>query len=177
MQYVSLFYLIIKFNATIMYMSKEIYQTENFIVETLQRPHISRTDGGHIFISPKVRILDRTLLSPKYAIEMMRLTMIAGEAMTTALNKNGINIERINYQDNGNWGVFKPEGTSLHIHLYGRSKSAVTQKYGEALNFPLPDTGFYDSFEPLNDEDIDEIKKEIENIFNEEKYQDLNWCL
>lgn len=157
-------------------MNKLIFETDNFLVETLERPHIIRTDGGHIFISPKMTLSDRTQLSPDLAVEMMRLTMVVGEAMVTALNRRGIDIGRINYQDNGNWDVFKPGGPSLHVHLYGRAKSAVTQKYGEALTFPLPDTGFYDSCEPLSDEDIVEIKKEIEIISRQEKYQNKSWC-
>jgi len=43
----------------------------------------------------------------------MKLTMMVGEAMATALNRRGIDIGRINYQDNGNWGVFGPEGPYL----------------------------------------------------------------
>ena len=158
-------------------MNKEIFQTKNFTVEAFGKPHITRTDGGHIWIVPKVRISDRTKLEPKLAIELMRLTMIIGEAMTNGLNKVGIDIGRINYQENGNWSVFKPEGPYLHIHLYGRAKSAKIQKYGDACNFPNRDSGFYDSFEPLNHGDIEEIKKEIELIIEREKYQDQNWHL
>lgn len=158
-------------------MSKEIYQTKNFTVLTLDKPHISRTDGGHIIISPKIKLVDRTQLAPEVAIEFMRLTMVTGEAMATALNNRGIDIGRINYQDNGNWNVFKPEGSSFHLHLYGRAKSAKIQKYGEACNFPQMETGFYDSFESLDDQDIQEIKQEIGRIFQREKYQDKNWHL
>jgi diadenosine tetraphosphate (Ap4A) HIT family hydrolase len=158
-------------------MNIQIYETENFLIETLEKPHVTRTDGGHIFISPKIRTLDRTLLTPELAIEMMRLTMIAGEALTTVMNRQGVDIGRINYQDNGNWGVFKPEGPELHIHLYGRAKSAKIQKWGEALSFPLPDTGFYDSCEPFTTEDIEEIRNEIDLISKREKYRDENWRL
>jgi diadenosine tetraphosphate (Ap4A) HIT family hydrolase len=158
-------------------MNKEIFQTKNFIVEIFEKPHISRTDGGHIVIIPKIRFSDRTQLSALLAIELMRLTMVVGEAMTTALNKRGIDIGRINYQENGNWSVFLPEGSFLHVNLYGRAKSAKIQKYGDALNFPHLETEFYDSFEPLNDGDIEEVKKEIELIFKQEKYQDQNWHL
>ena len=157
-------------------MNIKIFETDNFLVETLEKPHVSREEGGHIFISPKVRLLDRTRLSPELAIEMMRLTMVTGEAMVTALAKRGIDIGRINYQDNGNWGVFKSEGPELHIHLYGRAKNALVQKYGEALLFPQPSTGFYDSCEPLTNEDIEAIRNEIELAFKQEKYQDKNWC-
>ena len=152
-----------------------IYETPNFIVEAVNQPLVSREDGGHISINPKVRVKDRTLLSPKLAIELMYLTMLIGEAMEIGLNKRGIDIGRINYQDNGNWGVFKPEGPFLHVHLYGRAKSAKIQKYGEACKFPFRETGFYDGFNPLNDEDISEIKKQIELLLKTEKYSLSNW--
>jgi hypothetical protein len=95
--------------------------------------------------------------------------------MAKGMNNRGVDIGRINYQDNGNWSVFKPEGPYLHIHLYGRAKSAKIQKYGDATNFPQRETGFYDENEPLNDSDIAEIKKQIEEISKQEKYQDSNW--
>jgi diadenosine tetraphosphate (Ap4A) HIT family hydrolase len=148
-----------------------IYGTLNFSVLAHDRPHVDRADGGHIVILPKVRVKDRTYLSPSLAKELMKLTMIVGEAMATALNRRGIDIGRINYQDNGNWGVFRPEGPYLHIHLYGRAKSAKIQKYGEALHLPHRHTGFYDLFEPLNDGDIAEIHDEIERLSLTPKYQ------
>jgi diadenosine tetraphosphate (Ap4A) HIT family hydrolase len=156
-------------------MDIEIFQTENFIVEAAGKPHVTRTDGGHIRIQPKVKYTDRTQLSPQKAIELIRLTMVVGEAMSVALNRRGIDIGRINYQDNGNWTVFTPEGPWMHVHLYGRAKSAKIQKYGDACYFPQRSSGFYDKFEPLNKEDVLEIRKEIERIFNEEKYNDKNW--
>lgn len=154
-----------------------IYQTNNFIVEAVEKPLVTRTDGGHIAISPKVRVVDRTQLPPQMAIEMIRLTMLIGEAMTTGMNNRGIDIGRINYQDNGNWGVFLPEGPHMHIHLYGRAKSATIQKYGEACSFPFRETGFYDRFEPLNDGDIREIQSQIEILLKKEKYQLSQWGL
>ena len=150
----------------------EIYKTKNFVVEAVEKPHITRADGGHIKIYPKKRLVDRTQLSPKEAIELMKLTMVVGEAMTTALNSRGIDIGRINYQDNGNWSVFSPEGPYLHIHLYGRAKSAKIQKYGDALNLPHRETGFYDKCKPLNSKDIKEIRKQIEIILKRDKYKD-----
>jgi len=152
-----------------------IYETDNFIVEAMQKPLVTRKDGGHITISPKKRLDNRTLLTPNLATELMYLTMIIGEAMTIGLTNRGIDIGRINYQDNGNWGVFKPEGPYLHIHLYGRAKSATIHKYGEACIFPFRETGFYDDFEPLNEEDITEIKKQLANLLTLEKYLPKNW--
>lgn len=158
-------------------MDKEVIKTDNFIVLVVEKPHVSRMDGGHIKITPKIKLVDRTQLTPQLAIECMRLTMIVGEAMTTALNRRGIDVGRINYQDNGNWSVFKPEGPYFHIHLYGRAKSAKIHKWGDACQFPHRETGFYDSFEPLDDNDIEEINKEIKLIMQENKYQDKNWYL
>ena len=132
-------------------MVTSIYETDNFKVDTRDKPHITRADGGHLIINPKRKVSTRQELSASEAIELMKLTMIVGEAMTIAMNNRGVDIGRINYQDNGNWSVFKPEGPPPHIHLYGRAKSAKIQKYGEAAKFPLPSTGFYEGYEPLNE--------------------------
>lgn len=154
-----------------------IYQTSNYIVEAVQLPLVTRLDGGHICITPKERVENLTLLTPNLAIEQMYLTMLVGEAMTTGLINRGIDIGRINYQDNGNWGVLKAEGPYLHVHLYGRAKSATIQKYGEACYFPLRETGFYDAFEPLTDEDISEIQKQISLLLKTKKYKPSSWSL
>lgn len=154
-----------------------IHETNNFIVEAVDKPLVSREDGGHITITPKVRVDNLTLLTPGLATEQIYLTMLIGEAMTIGLINRGIDIGRINYQDNGNWGVFTPEGPYLHVHLYGRAKSANIQKYGEACSFPFRDTGFYDDFKPLNDQDILEIKKQIAILLKNEKYQLSGWKL
>jgi diadenosine tetraphosphate (Ap4A) HIT family hydrolase len=150
-----------------------IYETGNFTVMAHDKPHVDRLDGGHIVIVPKVRVRDRTQLSPEQAKELMKLTMIVGEAMEIALNRRAIDIGRINYQDNGNWGVFRPEGPYLHVHLYGRAKSARIHRYGDALYLPHRETGFYDAFQPLNDGDVREIRNEIERIATTKKYQNF----
>lgn len=144
-------------------------------MEAPEKPHVTRTDGGHIKICPKVKLLDRTQLPPKLAIELMRLTMLIGEAMATGLNNRGIDVGRINYQDMGNWDVFKPAGPYLHIHMYGRAKRAKIQKWGDSVHLPQRNTGFYDKFEPLNQEDILEIQKQIEILSQTEKYLPKNW--
>ena len=156
-------------------MTNTIYETLNFSVLAVDNPLVTRLDGGHIEITPKIRLDNRTLLTPKLAIEQMYLTMLIGEAMTLGLRKRGIDIGRINYQDNGNWGVFKTEGPFLHVHLYGRAKGAKIQKYGEACHFPFRETGFYDTFEPLNAGDIQEIQKQIEQLINTSKYASPDW--
>ncbi|MDD3711573.1 MAG: HIT domain-containing protein [Patescibacteria group bacterium] len=154
-----------------------IYQTNNFTVEAHQRPHVDRNDGGHVVIRPKERITDRQDLTPEQAIELMRLTIVAGEAMAKVMNERGVDIGRINYQDNGNWSVFNPEGPHFHMHLYGRAKSAKVHKYGQACYFPHIDDQpeYYENFKPLTKEDVEEIGREMEKIFADDKFSDEKW--
>lgn len=147
-----------------------IYETPNFDVISADRPHVDRLDGGHIRIVPKVRVADRTRLAPDLAKELMMLTMIVGEAMAVGLNRRGIDVGRINYQDNGNWSVFRPDGSYLHIHLYGRAKSAKVQKYGDALYLPHRKTGFYDGVKPLDDDDVREVRDQVERLLRTRKH-------
>jgi len=156
-----------------------IYISENFFVEAVEKPHVDRADGGHIKIYPKVRILDRQQLSPKHAIELMRLTIVVGQAMTKIMNEHGVDIGRLNYQDNGNWTVFKHKGSYLHIHLYGRAKSAKTHKYGQACFFPHKEERpeYYENFKPLNEDDVKDIKTEIERLLKEERFSNSEWGL
>lgn len=143
-----------------------IYESENFVIESHEKPEVDRLEGGHIKISPKIEVEDRTKLTARQAIELMRLTMVAGEALVKMMSSIGVEIGRINYQDNGNW---KP---SLHIHLYGRAKNAVMQKYGAPI---IP--GHKDEYKPLTDSDIEILRREIETTLNSEKYSDEAWGL
>ncbi|MCI8759527.1 MAG: hypothetical protein HFJ34_00050 [Clostridia bacterium] len=154
---------------------KIIYETNNFIIGVPIKPHIPREDGGHIWIRPKKFFCDRTKFDVRDAIEMMRLSMIAGEAMQRGMEQRGIHIERINYQENGNWSYLEGVKPSFHLHLYGRTKNAKSQKWGEALYFPNPTSEFYHDFEPFNDEDIQVIKNEILILEKTQKYDICKW--
>ncbi len=148
-----------------------IYETENFYIQAASKPFIDRAEGGHMYIFPKIAVRDRTQLSPKLAIEYMKLSMVAGEALKLAMARRGVDIGIVNYQDMGNWGVFKPEGPTLHMQIYGRATTATIQKYGDAVQLPHRETGFYDNFRPLNTEDIQEIRFEIERLLQTDKYK------
>lgn len=145
-----------------------IYETDNFVVIIPEHPHVSREDGGHIIITPKERLEDRTKLSPTLAYELTKLTMIVGEAMKTVMNRNSIDVERINYQDNGNWNL------SLHVHLYGRAKSAKVQKYGTPLKFPPSHEELIAQLplESLNEKEVTDLKVEIGKLL-QTKYKDF----
>ena len=156
-----------------------IYESKNFFVYPAEHPHLDREEGGHIVIIPKVRVSDRQHLTPQQAVELMRLTIVVGEAMTTVMNQHGVDVGRINYMDCGNWSVFKPGGSYLHIHLYGRAKSAKINTYGQAIHFPHMDEkpGYYKSFKPLTKKDIKDMNIEIERLLKEDKFSDSQWGL
>ena len=147
-----------------------IYEARHFVLRTLDQPHVSRSDGGHIVIDPKVVVEDRTQLSREQAIELIKLTMVSGEAMKTVLSRKGINIGRINYQDNGNWRA------ELHVHLYGRAQGATLQPFGHALAFPPTREAFrkeMGKLEALREDDIVELRAEIVRLLAGDKYRDF----
>lgn len=155
-----------------------IYETKNYIVESHDEPFVTRTDGGHIRIRIKDEsITDRTKLDALTAIELMRLTMIVGEAMEVAMNQRGIPVIKINYQDMGNWAYKSGKLPFLHIHIFGRAKNAVKQPFPESVYLPDRSTGFYDGFEPLDDRDRELIREEILRIEKQEKYKLSHWGL
>jgi diadenosine tetraphosphate (Ap4A) HIT family hydrolase len=147
-----------------------VYETVNFLIQAAAFPYVDRDEGGHMYIYPRVNVRDRTQLSPKLAIEYMKLSMVVGEALKSAMARRGVDIGIVNYQDMGNWGVFKPEGPTMHMQIYGRAKTAIVQKYGEAVRLPRRETGFYDAFKPLDDKDILEIQTDIKKLFKSDKY-------
>ena len=144
-----------------------IYETETFMACVPKVPHIPREDGGHIWIRAKEKYFASRLdLSPKEAIEVMRLTMLVSEAMIIGMRNRGVHIERINYQENGNWAYVEGTKPVFHIHLYGRTRDSRTQPFGQALVFP---------YKAFNDEDIQEIQKQIQILEKSEKYNIINW--
>lgn len=156
-----------------------IHESKNFIVDAVDEPHIDRKDGGHIQIYPMVRTLDRQRLPARHAIELMRLTVVVGQAMTKIMNEHGVDVGRVNYQDNGNWGVFDTDDPHLHVHIYGRAISAQTQIYGEACFFPNIDEEpeFYRSLKPLSKTDVRDIGAEVERLLAKDEFSDSTWGL
>jgi len=145
-----------------------VLESRHFTVTAPEHPHVSRRDGGHLIINPRKTVEDRTQLDREQATELMKLTMIAGEAMKTVLSRKGIDIGRINYQDNGNWRH------ELHIHLYGRARGSTIQKWGQPLSFPPTAAAQKEldgKLEPLSGEDIAELKAEMTRLLANEKYR------
>lgn len=155
-------------------MNQIIHESSTFNVEVPEKPFVDREDGGHLRVSSKLKVKDCTELSYEQTVEYALLSQVVGKAMELAMTKRGIEIGNMNWQEMGNWSVFKPEGITLHIHLFGRAKNAKVQKYGEAVKLPFRETGFYDVFKPLNEEDIKQIKIEIADLLKHDKYTSLD---
>lgn len=123
-----------------------------FTVKVPSRPHVTAEEGGHLFVEVNdPAISDRTQLSPEAAIECMWLTMLAGAAMEQVLRERGLDIYRLNYQDNGNWSFLRGEAPRMHVHIYGRTRNETFQQYGQALYFPDPGDERYNLFAPFDE--------------------------
>lgn len=148
-----------------MKVDKVIYETTHFLVATIEKPHIDRKDGGHIVIICKNKNFKTlTDLPLPLAFELIDLAKQVGKVMINILQKNGVDIEMINYQINGNWSVKQINPDPLHLHLYGRAKSSIYQKYGDALYLPQIQSGFYNSFKGLLIKDIQDIQMVLYDI-------------
>ena len=147
-----------------------VFESKHFIILAPEHPHVSRGDGGHLIINPRVAVGDRTQLSGEQAVELVKLTMVAGEAMKTVLTRSGIDIGRINYQDNGNWRH------ELHVHLYGRARGAKIQPWGQPLSLPPTPQAQKElagEIEPLGADDIATLKAEMVRLLATDKYRDF----
>lgn len=155
-----------------------IYQTPNFTLEFHPQPFVSRQDGGHLRIFPKDKnIEDRTQLLVSQAVEFMRLSMLAGEALQLAMNDRGIPVVKINYEELGNWAFKRNERPVMHLHIFGRAENASKHVFPEAVYLPDRSSGFYDGFEPLNKEDVSKIREHIEELVKSEKYSLELWSV
>lgn len=144
-----------------------IVETNNFTLESHQAAEVSRTDGGHLVINPKVAVNDRTELSSELVTEMALLTNIAGRAMKDGLAERGIELGRINYQDNGNWR------SELHVHLYGRAVDATYHIYGEPIKAARTKAEKIIQ-ESLTPEDCEAIRQKALKYAKEPGYEQLN---
>ena len=85
--------------------------------------------------------------------------------------ERGLNLYRLNYQDNGNWAFVRGEQPVLHVHIYGRTRDEQHQEFGQALKLPYIDTGFYDGFDPLSADDIAALHGRMEKLAATEKFR------
>jgi diadenosine tetraphosphate (Ap4A) HIT family hydrolase len=143
-----------------------IYEDRYFQVVAPEFPLNSREDGGHLVIVKKRPVADRSDLSYQEAIAFMRISMAAGRAMYDVLG-----VERMNYEDLGNWGLDDPGGAKMHLHLFGRSSEQIHQIRGHHMFLYPKDHPIYKGhLNPLHHDDLVRLQTRIEEVLTDPKY-------
>jgi diadenosine tetraphosphate (Ap4A) HIT family hydrolase len=147
-------------------MVSHVYEDKYFMVINPTSPLNSREDGGHLILIKKQPVRDRSDLNFKEAVDFMRISMIVGKAMYNVLK-----IERMNYEDLGNWGIDDPEGPKMHLHFFGRANIQIHQIRGQHMSlYPKNHPIYKGHLKPLNGSELMKIAKEIKKIAKEPKY-------
>ena len=125
-----------------------------------------REDGGHLVVVKKEPVTDRSDLSLQEAIAFMRISMAAGKAMYDVLG-----IERMNYEDLGNWGLDNPGGAKMHLHLFGRSREQIHQIRGQHISlYPKEHPIYNGHLKALREDDLVRLRVRIGEILADPKY-------
>ena len=111
-------------------MSRSVYEDRFFEVIAPESPLNCRDDGGHLILIKKEPVTDRSELTYQEAVDFMRISMAVGRAMYDVLR-----IERMNYEDLGNWSVDDPGGPKMHLHFFGRAREQTRKKAKDGSPF------------------------------------------
>jgi len=146
-----------------------VYEDKYFKVISPEFPLNCRDDGGHLILIKKEKITDRSGMTYQEAIDFMRISMAVGKAMYEVLG-----IERMNYEDLGNWGVDEPGGAKMHLHFFGRAKEEIHQIRGHHMFLYPKGHKIYDGhLKSFTDDDLQQLKSRIDKILGETKYQKM----
>ena len=143
-----------------------IYEDRYYQVVAPEFPLNCREDGGHLVVVKKEPVTDRSDLTYQEAIAFMRISMAAGRAMYDVLG-----IERMNYEDLGNWGLDDPGGAKMHLHLFGRSREQIHQIRGQHMFLYPKDHPIYKGhLKTLTEDDLVRLSARIGEILVDAKY-------
>ncbi len=147
-------------------MSRSVYEDRHFQVIAPTAPLHCRDDGGHLILIKREPVTDRSDLSFEEAVDFMRISMAVGKAMYRTLG-----IERMNYEDLGNWGLDDPGGAKLHLHFFGRARRQVHQMRGQHMTlFPKGHPIYEGHLKPVADEEVALLRAAVAEILREPKY-------
>ena len=109
---------------------------------------------------------DRSDLSAEEAVDFMRISMAVGRAMYDVLG-----IERMNYEDLGNWGIDEPGGAKMHLHFMGRAKELIYQVRGQHIAlFPNGHPIYNGHLKPLDAVQVEALRTRVSEVLSEPKY-------
>jgi len=147
-------------------MDKLIYEDKYFVVSSPEHPLNCREDGGHLVLEKKEKVPDRSDMTCQEAIDFMRISMIVGKAMYQVLG-----VERVNYEDLGNWGLDDPGGARMHLHIFGRAKEQIHQIRGHHMFlYPKGHKIYEGHLKPFTDDEVERLRAKIEEVSQEDKY-------
>jgi len=151
---------------TLYEMNRCIYEDQYFQVVVPDFPLNCREDGGHLVVVKKIPVTDRSDLTYLEAIAFMRISMVVGKAMYDVLG-----VERMNYEDLGNWGLDEPGGAKMHLHLFGRSRKQIHQIRGHHMFLYPKDHPIYKGhLKALSEADEAQLRARIGELLTEEKH-------
>ena len=146
-----------------------VYEGRYFAVVSPGLPLNCRDDGGHLILIKKEPVRDRSDLSWQEAIDFMRISMAVGKAMYEVLG-----IERMNYEDLGNWGLDDPGGPKMHLHFFGRARQQTHQIRGHHIFlYPKGHPIYQGHLKPFTAEDIEALRNKVAEILTEDKYRKM----
>ena len=146
-----------------------VYEDRYFQVLSPALPLNCRDDGGHLILLKKEKVTDRSDLTYQEAIDFMRISMAVGRAMYDVLG-----IERMNYEDLGNWGIDDPGGAKMHLHFFGRAREQVHQIRGHHMFlYPKGHKIYEGHLKPFTEEDVARLKTRVAEILSEPKYRKM----
>lgn len=146
-----------------------VYEDKYFEVISPEFPFNCRDDGGHLILIKKDKVTDRSDMTYQEAIDFMRISMAVGKSMYEVLG-----IERMNYEDLGNWGIDDPGGAKMHLHFLGRAKEQTHQiRAHHMFLFPKGHKIYQGHIKPLSDEQLAALRNKIAEILTEPKYKQM----
>ena len=159
-----------------------IIETRDFKVTGHDKPHHSRENGGHIVIWTKQTYAHLSDMPLALASDFIHLNQVVGEAFMNVVSSNGLKVARVNYVCFGNWNYKEPvKDPAVHMSLYLRTwgekhpdNDPSFMAFPEALYLPDRKTGYYDHFQPLTEQECQQIKDEILRLLQTDKYHGAN---
>jgi len=147
-----------QFSAKIRQNRNAIWNFDSLSICLPEIPLNTWQDGGHLILVPHRHISDRVEYNPREAIEMVAASMLAGQALLDVFH-----VEKINYQEMGNWGLSKTEKPKLHLHIFGRSRQQTYQIRGESIRFfPQGHPIYQKIYQPLSEKLLADIRQSFE---------------
>jgi len=147
-------------------MQECVYEDKYFVVISPEYPLNCRDDGGHLILIKKEKVTDRSDMTYQEAIDFMRISMAVGKAMYEVLG-----IERMNYEDLGNWGIDDPGGAKMHLHFFGRAKEQTHQIRGHHMFlYPKGHKIYQGHLKAFSNGDLRQLRSRIAEILSEPKY-------